>query len=633
MQSGIFFYIASILIAIYILFPRIFSFDINFLNPDTFAYIAISNFYFYSDNLIVRDAFTVGPVIPLYLFFIKLVISKFFVWKGYYDILIVNATSLTCYVIFVICIMRVNSKLKIPQIFSIAYITFVLYFLPISTDTVSLNGELVASTFLILLFLLVRIKNDSIFYILKISFLAILCIYTKLQSILILLFILNYGINSFRTKISIIFIIIIFDLLLFNFNLGVTYNFSNMINYIQMQPHNKFSIEHILLKIDHINFVVVESYKLFVVMPFLSLAIIFSKNYNKWYRAPWFLLFITLLTIYIPGRNFQHYFLFLMPFIVFYSGEAINSLLNGFENQKLSFLPSGALIFLLIFLNLNSFNLSLNKNISYFENYNIINQSFIGKEAFEILPIFENDDGDLLVHGWDYRYYTLYKRGLPSRDLNNVIFGGLTKEDYIEYIKENHPKYIIDSTKYSGLIINQKLSLDYDNYFREFIDLNYRKIYDNRGLVLYIYRPPKASHDIDFKIHSASVGCATCFPEIPKISEIQKDGAHGTYANAGDKDTGKFVISFTPQGDLTRVSYIFGPFSDRGAINVNLIRYCFNGNIIKESLNIYSQDPDMKNFLDITNMCHEKRMDIEFIDEGSKFGQWIGFLGLKGYVY
>jgi hypothetical protein len=72
-----FWYLLTIGICTFLLGTKIFLLHPNHINPDPYAYVAIANYYLYTPSPQLRDAYTVGPVIPGLFFLIKKISISF----------------------------------------------------------------------------------------------------------------------------------------------------------------------------------------------------------------------------------------------------------------------------------------------------------------------------------------------------------------------------------------------------------------------------------------------------------------------------------------------------------------------------------------------------------------------------
>lgn len=120
------------------------------LNSDVFQYLSIANYYLYADHPHIRDAFTVGPVIPLLLFFLKYVALHITSWTPQVDITLVCFLTYVCYSLVALSLLFISKQLALPSSIGFFLGALLLFFLPFDSEALSPNGELVSSTFICL---------------------------------------------------------------------------------------------------------------------------------------------------------------------------------------------------------------------------------------------------------------------------------------------------------------------------------------------------------------------------------------------------------------------------------------------------------------------------------------------------
>jgi hypothetical protein len=183
-------YLLIFVICVFFLGPKIFLIHPNHINPDPYGYLAIANYYLYTSSPHLKDAFTVGPVIPGLFFIIKLFFNSFLEYN-ISDVKILKFFVFTNY-LFIFFLAYRFQKSELNNLKSFLFICLFFGFMKIDSDTLSFNAELFG-VFLILLIMNIGLVNFKIY--LKaflISLISVIALYTKVQLIpLIILSVLS----------------------------------------------------------------------------------------------------------------------------------------------------------------------------------------------------------------------------------------------------------------------------------------------------------------------------------------------------------------------------------------------------------------------------------------------------------
>jgi hypothetical protein len=153
-------YLLIIGICTFLLGIKIFLLHPNHINPDPYAFIAIANSYLYTPSPQLKDAYTVGPVIPALFFIIK----KAFITTvgfGFSDVKLFKIFTFINYTF--ICLLAYRfQKSKIGNYKSILFICLLFGLMKIETDTLSINAELFGVFLILLIMNIGQTKSGSL---------------------------------------------------------------------------------------------------------------------------------------------------------------------------------------------------------------------------------------------------------------------------------------------------------------------------------------------------------------------------------------------------------------------------------------------------------------------------------------
>lgn len=447
-------------------------------NPDTYSHIAVAN-YMVSNHFSLRDVHTVGPVIPLLIASIKYFLSLFSSWHIYYDEIIVKCLSFFCFFVISLTLFS-NLKDSRFSTFSALIVLFVfLSIFPTQMDVISLNGEIM-SVSVISLILFFRNKNfeyKHVFF----AFLLLICLYIKIQSILLIFLILLLFINDliFLRKLiySLLIIFIGCELILINFDIGLYANFMKYISYINT-GHNTPSEGNL---IDVFRWEVYYGNYFYPFFIFIFIVAFFDiKSFKKTNENIFLWLTITLLTIAIPHRKFDHYILYYIPFLILFLPKALASF--KFYARK----PPTTLLIVSLF----SVFLVASKSYIMIKKFSFVTddlpyiEKYVGPEARDIFTVVCSRNSKLFVHGWDYRFYTFFNKPDSGSEVPSLFLNEIDKTQYQNKLVMYNPDFIIDLTSYSGLW--KSPSFKFNSFITDINFINsYKVIYNQNGLVLY----------------------------------------------------------------------------------------------------------------------------------------------------
>lgn len=465
------------------------------INPDPYFHIQLANYYLYAGNSDARDALTVGPLIPAFYAAVKWFGLQFFSWKPSYEIILIKLLSFICYLIISICLVLRSAPI-IGRYKSLILLSVVLAFIQVSMDALSPNGELVAVTWLSILIIVLNAPYFSISRIVLISLICIVTVYTKIQAIPLLALILLPSLNSWKNTKHLIYIVVPLVLTLEAFlylkGAGIFYNLTTMFKYVAdgaVAGSNAVvgKIDILLslqLRAKHILWILNQAILNFPVIAFIVITFVFAGQSQKNLLKDWrIFLFITILTMILPGRQFEHYTLFSIPFILLYSAPAVALI----QKQRPSLLVEkkwmikaplfvGVLLVLFVYKSLLAFpgREYFNKNASWI--YSDLPKRIALSEVKEII---DKNPGPTFIHGWDYSVNIYLSQYSNRFEIPMLMARAISEKEYLSAFESKRYKYILDITQYQGLIKGPEYWLNGKNNFSSALSQNYELIYSS----------------------------------------------------------------------------------------------------------------------------------------------------------
>lgn len=463
------------------------------INPDPYFHIQLANYHLYSGNTDARDALTVGPLIPAFYAAVKWIGLHLFSWKAAYEIYLIKLLSFTCFLIISIAF-TLRSASVIGRCKALVLTSIFLAFMQVSMDALSPNGELVAVTWIAILIYVLDVASLSLARIFVISLISIAIIYTKIQAIPLLVLLLLPRLQSWKNfkYLLIISIPLLFGLEVFLYakGAGIFYNLATLYKYVSdgaVAGSNAVvgKIDLLLslqFRAKHILWICNQTILNFPILIFIAIAFIFASPLEKNIFKDWRIyLFVTFFTMALPGRQFEHYTLFSIPFILLFSANAINTLQDGDSNARFK-MHQVKKYLLTIFVLLSLFAY---KSLIAFPGRDYFNgkTSFIyselpKREALnDVKKILDKNPGPTFIHGWDYSV-NLYLDQYSNRfEIPMLMARAISEKQYINAFQSNQYKYILDITQYQGLIKGPEYWLNGKNNFAEGTKQNYELIY------------------------------------------------------------------------------------------------------------------------------------------------------------
>jgi hypothetical protein len=484
-RSGLFYGALTLACLILVGVPLLY-FPANNISPDTFQYLSIANYYLMDPSPALRDAYTVGPVIPILIAIFKFALSLLFEWNRVADVFLLKGLSLLFYLIIVI---GAGAYLKTTVPALVVYVFLLLFMgLPAwETNTVSLNGELVSVAWLVLLLTYLKQSNrpPNVFIV---TLLAVLAIYTKIQSVPLLSLLLvsfYYGKKEkWLLLIVLVGCIILAESVLYANGIGLLHRAGDLLSYMN-HPASTQSIHGeshgIIYSLAHIRYIknlpwAVRSVQNCV--PLFGLIIVYFllanpgttggllKDWRLWLLA----LFITIET---PGYTmyWEHYVLYAMLFVILFAEPVLRGITaTECAQGRISILSLAIVVVLMAVNTAESIRPITDATLRF------------GPEVEAAAALTREGGGRVHLHGYDYRLYTYFYGWDDGTELPYVAFNFVDPNWYIKRIKEKKYKYIIDIVGYSGFITDPSYKITASTIYGRELGKYYELVSDQNGL-------------------------------------------------------------------------------------------------------------------------------------------------------
>lgn len=465
------------------------------INPDPYFHIQLANYYLYSGNSDARDALTVGPLIPAFYAAVKWIGLHLISWKAAYEIYLIKLLSFICFLIISITF-TLRSAQIIGKYKALVLSAILLAFMQVSMDALSPNGELVAVTWMAILIYLLDASSLSFARICLISLISIGIIYTKIQAIPLLVLILLPRLKDWKNFKYLIIIsipvLLGLELFLYAKGAGIFYNLATLYKYVSDGAVAGSNVVvgkmELLLSLQvrakHILWICNQAILNFPILIFIIITFIFSPPSRENILKDWRVyLFVTFFTMILPGRQFEHYTLFSIPFILLFSANAINTLHIGNNDIYLkSHRIEKYLITIFVLLTLFMYkSLIAFPGRDYFNGKTSFIYSELPKRAalVEVKKILDENPGPTFIHGWDYSV-NLYLEQYSNRfEIPMLMARAISETQYMKAFESDQYKYILDITQYQGLIKGPEYWLNGKNNFAAGVNLHYELIYSS----------------------------------------------------------------------------------------------------------------------------------------------------------
>ena len=424
------------------------------INPDTYQYLSIANYYLMDPAPTLRDAYTVGPVIPVLIAILKYILSWFIAWNRHVDVFMLKGMALICYLVIVIST-GIHLKKSLPPIVVLTFLLLLMGLPDWECDSLSLNGELL-SVGLMALLLTHLGRSDREPNIIIVCFLAVLVIYTKLQSALLLFLLLAsyyYPKKERWTALLILFgSFIVIDLVLYANGTGVFRRVTDLLMYVNrtnpspgMLTNNQGTFHEVGLS----RYIVNLQWSVMWVQKFAPLFgfmvgyfVLTNQNRSGGILTDWrvwlFVLFVTIMT---PGRQYGHYTIYALFFVIIFAEPVLSSLTDGATKQGAISLISLAIIVGFLAVKTSNSVTSIAES-----------KLWLGPDIEAAASLTKQGGGRVHIHGYDYRLYTYFYGWNDGTDLSYVAGGSADPSWYLNRVLDKKYKYIVDVVGYSGRI-------------------------------------------------------------------------------------------------------------------------------------------------------------------------------------
>lgn len=479
------------------------------INTDVFQYLSLANYYLYFDAPQVRDAFTVGPVIPALLFCLKWFALKWFSWSAQLDITLVCLVSFLSYSAIAISLLLISQKRGIPAVIGVLLACLFLFFLPWDSEALSPNGELVSSAFICVA--LACYFGASTFTYKRLTAIALLILaafFTKVQSLPILvLCIYCFGMPT-KSKGQLIALCLLIGAIiegfLYTHGGGLIYHFTELAGYTAGQSMGK--IEYTKQIFSRLAWIADGTVRFFPMLLWIALTQLFlgiAKPAASHANAFRFSLFwawygICFLTAFLPNRFFPHYFLFFIPLVVLFSTDSAARLLQLSpstlnHSAQRTIYKSKHYVIIIVILGLAIFKMVqvLPMQQSLLSSKNFYTPFVLSPQTEKVHTLLDAKGDNFYVHGWDYRYYSFLNKGFAGEPhLYSVQQHFQSPQAYLNDLFKLSPQYILDVVEHSGFIRGADWRLTQNAAWAKTFMQCYAPIYDEAGLRLYERKNP-----------------------------------------------------------------------------------------------------------------------------------------------
>lgn len=426
------------------------------INPDTYYYITKGAMFENCKDSLLRDAYTVGFILPAIFQILHLIISESFDYLG--SAIIFSKVLICCIIIFYCYQCLQGEKFEKKIILKLFLLSFLFYYWTtgnneISIDTGSLNAEYICVLILILIINQLENFNNINHKIYIISILVVLLLNTKLQAIPILfglLLVCNLSITE-KIKVLFLFLILIFlNYIIFKyFKIETLFNFDKIIHYIKINPYGSTDYTGVINQnLDFIKTIFIKYKIIYIIIIHSLLMFIKGSVIEKKYAINLFILFtITIFVILLPNKQFEHYQIFLLVPIFFYIKNFYCNLALFYN--KLFIVAIITISILLTYSKFNNFKYYLNS----YDYLAILNPY----PDDQIIALKENNDFKnkrIYVNGWDYSIYSYLKSCRADEEYSSLIGGVINQEKFYENILKSKYDYIVDITYYTSWVNN-----------------------------------------------------------------------------------------------------------------------------------------------------------------------------------
>lgn len=424
------------------------------INQDPYLYLSIANYYFCDPDPHLRDAGTVGPVIPALIAAAKYALSPFITWTSNAEVYLLKGLAFCCYLAIVLSASTYLRKSVTP----VVVFTFLSLFMGLRiwvNDNLSLNGELV-SVALMMVILAQATKPASLANTALAAVLAVLTVYTKVQSVpLLILLLLSCHWEKQERLPLIVMLALMFvlaELVFYSKGIGLIRSVQLSLFYVrhpELQENiqqNSHGLLAILLDNRYIRNLPWTAYSILCFSPLFFVVLFYIVRATDKPAVPWkdsrLWLLVLILTILTPGRRFYHYVLYAYLFVIIFARPLLRALERSVMTARVaSSVPVSLLVFILLAIVASS-------AVTDIEATGLR----LSPEITDARKLVENDTGRVHIHGWDYRLYTPFGVCNDGIDLSGVYLGVIPAQVYIKRVLGAKYKYIVDVVGFSTIL-------------------------------------------------------------------------------------------------------------------------------------------------------------------------------------
>jgi hypothetical protein len=475
----------------------------EYINPDTYIYLSTANYYLLDPSPTIKDAFTVGPVIPIVLAAIKYSISFFVPWSPDYDFLLVKLLVFISYFIIAIYSYKIIRSDCSEQI-SLIILLLILCLIPTRTDMLSLNGELACVAMLSVLHYSLQNNNIRAVKFILLATLSAVIIGTKIQAIPLLFLIIFSEVRNGRDLMLFVLSVAVaaasLEITLYLNGTGIFKNIPALLKYVNhanaaTAVPGRYGYISVLYqfcsdRFPHLRWVLDNIFRHFPVYYIMVTLLVITVGKQNWRQVSiWILWFcLTVFTIWLPGYEFEHYVLFAIPFIWKFAGPVYVRMENssfGIVRRNYSVIVAALISIGLIQVKIKPYlkrdPILLPSTIS-----RIPVKFTMGDEMAEVRDMINRRPGRVLVHGFDYKCFVyLNTYNCFENDLSSLKYGVNDETTYTQTLQKNNFDYLLDIVGYCGIMRDMEYSVPNHKAWGEVLAKSHDLVYNKGGLLLF----------------------------------------------------------------------------------------------------------------------------------------------------
>lgn len=462
------------------------------INVDTYQYLSIANYYLLDPAPVLRDVYTVGPVIPVLIAVFKYALSLVVPWNKEADVLLLKGMALLCYVTIGIS-GGVYLRKTLPPILVIVFLMLLmglpdwgLNYSPhnyVFKDGLSLNGELVSVALMTILLAYLN-KSNAAPNIVIVFLLTALVLYVKVQSVILLFLLLiscYYNKNERWSVALLLFAgLVIVDLVLYAYGTGLIHRAPALYAYTSHSgdsPGIVYTVAHVAYSgIRNLVWAVTTIEEISPLFVFIVVYLIFTDNNNQDKTGSMFTdwklwLFALLVTILTPGYQFGHYVVYALLFVIIFAKPALTGIATKTRAQAAISIPALIIVFCFITVKTITARTSIEKA-----------GLRVGPDIEAAAVITKKGGGQVFIHGHDYKLYTHFNGWDDGVGLGSVTLFGKDPSWYLNRVLDKKYPYIVDVVGYSGIIRGSSYQITDSTVYGQVLGKHYDLILNKNGL-------------------------------------------------------------------------------------------------------------------------------------------------------